>query len=78
VLLVEADAVLIIIYIRGVLQKPGFSMNGNGNHPVVLTGGMIQATGVALVFLAKLATGIVGRRQISSGGNVLGILFRLG
>ena len=78
VLPVEADAVLVVIDIRGVLQKPGRAVDGDGDHPVVLPCGVVHTAGVALVLQAELAAGVVGGGKVPGGGNGLGVLFRLG
>ena len=57
---VKYDAVLIVIHVGRVLQEPGLSVNGDGDRPVVLAGGMIQTSRVALVAVAELASGVGG------------------
>ena len=78
VLPVQADAVLVVVHIGGVLQKPGGAVDGDGDNAVVLPGGVIDPAGVALVLGAQLAPGIGGGGQVPGGGNSLGVLLRLG
>ena len=47
---VQADAVLIVVHIGGVLQKPRRIINGDGNDAVVLPGRMVHPASIALVF----------------------------
>ena len=77
VLGVEYDAVLGIVHIGAVLQVPVFSCKLHGNDPVILPGRMIHSTGIALVFYAQQALGIVGLGSCLCGSDGLGILFRL-
>ena len=49
---VEHDAVLVVIHIGRILQKPGSAMDRDGDHPVVLPGRMIDPAGIALIFPA--------------------------
>ena len=72
------DAVLIVIHVGRVLQEPGLSVNGDGDRPVVLAGGMIQTSRVALVAVAELAPGVGGGGQVPGCRDGLGIFFRLG
>ena len=78
VLPVQADAVLIVVHIGGVLQKPGGAVDGDGDDAVVLPGGVVYPAGVALIFRAQLAPGVGGGREVPGGGDGLGVLFRLG
>ena len=78
VLPVEHDAVLVIVHIGGVLEKPILLIDGNGNDAVVLTGGMVHPAGVALVLPAQQALGIAALGRQLGGGDGLGVLFRLG
>ena len=52
---VEADAVLIVVDIGGVLQEPGTAVDGNGNHAVVAAGGVVDPSRIALILGAELA-----------------------
>ena len=78
VLAVEADAVLVVVDVGGVLQEPGGVVDGDGHDAVVLTGGVVDPAGVALVLGAQLAAWIGGGWQIAGGGDGLGVLLRLG
>ena len=75
---VQADAVLVVVHIGGVLQKPGGAVDGDGNDPVVLPGGMVHPAGVALVLGAQHAPRVGGGGQVPGGGDGLGVLLRLG
>ena len=77
VLLVEDDAMLVIVHIGAVLQAPGAIVDGHGNDPVILSGGMVHPSGVALVFHAQLALGIAALGGILGCCNGLGVLLRL-
>ena len=78
VLAVQADAVLVVVDIGGVLQKPGGAVDGDGDDAVVLPGGVVYPAGVALVLGAQLAPGVGGGGQVLGGGDGLGVLLRLG
>ena len=51
-LLIEHDAVLIIIYIGGILEAELLSAHGQGNDPVVVPGRMVCPPGIAHVLHA--------------------------
>ena len=55
---VKYDAVLIIIYIRRILESPFSSVDGDGDDPVVLSGRMIQTSGIAFILHTELTLGI--------------------
>ena len=76
--LVETDAVLVIVHIGRVLQKPGRAVDGNGDNPVVLPGGVVHPAGIPLVLRAQQTPGIGGGGQIPGRRNGLGVLLRLG
>ena len=57
VLGVEADAMFIIVYIRGILQKPSLPVDGEGDGAVVLPGRVVGTPCIALIFRAELAAG---------------------
>ena len=78
VLTVEADTVLIVVDVGGVLQKPGRAVDGDGDDAVVLPGRVVDPASIALVLSAQLAPGIGRRRQVAGGGDGLGVLLRLG
>lgn len=75
---IKDDAVLLIVYIRRILQKPGLSVNRYGDYPVILSGRVVDSACVPFIFPAELASGIEGSRHVSGRRNGLGILFRLG
>ena len=78
VLAVEADAVLVVVHIGGVLQEPGRAVDGDGHDAVVLTGGVVHPAGIALILRAQLAAGIGGGGQVPGSGNGLGVLLGFG
>ena len=59
VLAVKADAVLVVIDIGRILQKPGLFIDCNRNNPEVLPRGVIHATRIALIFRAEQTARIV-------------------
>ena len=73
---VQADAVLIVVHIRGILQIPGRPVDRNGDHPVVLSRRMVDPSRVSLVFCTKLALGVRGNNSIPRCSDRLGILLR--
>jgi hypothetical protein len=75
---IKDDAVFVIINVGRILEEPSRIVDGNGNNAVILTGGGVDATGVALVFLTKGALGITALLHSLGGGNGLGVLFGLG
>ena len=75
---VQNDAVLVIVDVGAVLEEPVLLIDGNGDDPVVLPGGMVEPSRVALVFPAKLALGITGLRCRLCRRDGLGVLLRLG
>ena len=78
VLLVEHDAVLVVIQVRRILQIPGLAAQRQRDHPVVLPGGKADAARVAGVFDAQHALGIGRLRRTALGGDIPRVLFRLG
>ena len=53
-LAVKYDAVLIVIYIRRILESPLTSLNSDRDDPVVLSGRMVQSACIAFIFAAEL------------------------
>ena len=51
---VEYDAVLVIVYIRGVLESPRVILNCDRDDSVVLTSRMIKASCISFVFHTEL------------------------
>ena len=78
VLRVEHDAVLAVVQIRRVLQIPRAVVQRQRNHAVVLARGEADAARVAGVFHAQHALGIARLPGAALGGDVPGILLRLG
>ena len=78
VLPVQNNTVLIIVHIGGVLQIPLRSGNGHRDEPVILPCRVIHSAGIALIFTAKLALGIIGLGSIPGRGDGSWVLFRFG
>lgn len=68
----------VVIKVGGILKIPGFAGQGQGDQPQVLPGWLVKPAAVAFVFGAKEAAGIVSRRGLSGGFNLLDGFFRLG
>ena len=75
---VKYDAVLIIIYIRRILESPLAAVNGHRNDTVVLTGRMVHTTCITLIFTAQQAFRITGLLCQLCCGDSFGILLGLG
>ena len=78
VLAVEDDAVLVVVDVGAVLEEPVLAVDGHGDHPVVLPGGMVHPACVALVLPAELALGVPALGGGLGRGDGLGVLLRLG
>ena len=74
---VEDDAVFVIIHIGRILHEPGRIVYRDGDYPVVLPCGVVDAAGVALVFGAELAARIVRGGQVPRRSDGARVLFRL-
>ena len=77
VLLVEEDAVLVIIAVRRELHIPEFTVKQDGHHAQVLPRGVIQPAGVALVLGAELTLGVAVLAGAARGRDGAGVLLRL-
>ena len=78
VLTAQYDAVLVVIHIRGILQKPGLVPQGERDQPVVAPGSLVGAAQIALVLPAQGALGIAGLGGVFGGGNGFGVFLRFG
>ena len=78
VLRAEDDAVLIIINIGGILQKPVLPAESERDEAVIFPRGIIDAPGVALRLAAELALGIARLFRLQRGGDGARVLFGLG
>ena len=78
VLVVEHDAVLVVVDIGAVLQIPCAAVDGQRDNTVVFAGGMVHPACIALVLSAELALGVSALGCKLCGGNGLGVFFRLG
>ena len=78
VLRVEYDAVLVVIQIRRILQKPLLSAQRQRNHAVILARREADAARVAGILAAEHAFGIAGLLRVLRGGDVARVLFGLG
>ena len=77
-LTVENDAVLIVIHVWRILESPSAAIHSQRDDTVVLSGRMIGASCISLIFYAKQALGISRLLGILSCRDRLWILFRLG
>ena len=75
---IKTNAMFIVINIWGILKIPGRTVNLHRHDPVILSGRIIQTTGISHVFSAQHAARIIGSRQCSGRCDCLWILFRLG
>ena len=75
---IQNDAVLVVVDIGAVLEEPVLLIDGDGDDPVVLPGGVVEPSRVALVLPAELALGVAGLGRGLRRGNGLGVLLRLG
>ena len=78
VVVVEDDAVLIVIDIRAVLQIPRTVVDGQRDDAVILAGGVVHPARVALVLHAELALGVGALGGQLGCCNGLGVFFGLG
>ena len=78
VLLVESDAVLVVVAVGGILQLPRLIMNANADRPQILPCRMSRRSGKAGVLRTELTLGI-GNRLLRAGScNVPRVFLRLG
>ena len=75
---VHHDAVLVIVHIGGILHSPRLTRQRQRDDPQVLPRGMSRVATVPLVLHTQLAGGIAGGLPCAGGGNIAGILLRLG
>ena len=78
VLAVKTDAVLVVIDIGRILQKPRLFVDCNRHNAEILPRGMVYTSRIALILRAKKTARIVRGRKISCRRYVLRILFGLG
>ena len=76
----EANAVLIVIYIRRVLQIPRFAVPQQiqRDQPQVLPRGVGRMAGIAFVFFTEQTGGVAGGFHLQGGGNIFGVFFGFG
>ena len=77
-LVIEHDAVLVVVNVGAVLQIPRAVVDGQRDDAVIFARRVVHAAGVALVLHAQLALGVSTLGCKLCGGNGLGIFFRLG
>ena len=77
VIAVESNAMLVIITIGRILQKPRLAAHSERDDAVILPCRMINSAGIALIFTAKLAFRISALLHFKSRGNCAGVFFRL-
>ena len=75
---VEDDAMLVIVDVGAVLERPVLAVEGDGDDPVVLPGGVIESARIAFILAAEGAAGIAALRGRLCRGDVPRVLFRLG
>ena len=71
-------AVLIVVNIRRILEKPVAVIDGNWNDSVVLARRMVYSSCIPLIFLTELALGIGTLLCVLCRSDCLRILLRLG
>ncbi len=76
-LLVQDNAVLVVVDIRRILQIPSFAAHRDRNDPVIFPGRMIRPACVPDIFRAQLAHRIARRLFPASSRDETRILFRL-
>ena len=74
----ERDAVLVIVDIGGILQKPVLARERDRDQAVVFARGIIGAAGIALGLAAELALGIAGGLGAARRGDRARVLLGLG
>ena len=77
-LAVEADAVLIIVNIRRILQEPVRPVDRDRNYPVVLSCRVVYSACIAFILSAQLTSRINGCRHVAGSSYSLRVLLRLG
>ena len=75
---VKYDAMLVVIYIRRILEPPLAVVDGNPDHPVVVSRRMVQAPRIAFVFHTQQAFRIAALFRISCSGDGFGVFFWFG
>ena len=75
---IKYDAMLIVIYIRRILESPLAAIDGHRNDTVVLTGRMVHTACITLIFTAQQAFRITGLLCQLCCGDGFGILLGLG
>ena len=78
VLVVEYDAMLVVVNVGAVLQIPRAVVDGQRDDAVIFAGRVVHAACVTLVLHTQLALGVSALGRKLCGGNGLGVLFRLG
>ena len=77
-LAVEQNAVLVVINVGRVLEKPTASVDRQRNQAVILPCRMVDSSGIAFIFLAELAERIACLRSVSRSGYSLWVFLWLG
>ncbi|MNV39380.1 hypothetical protein D3C71_1309570 [compost metagenome] len=77
-IMMEHDAVLVVVHIRRVLEEPLLLVQRERNRPQVLAGRVVQTSGIADVLPAEQAFRIDRRRKQPGHRDLLRILLRLG
>ena len=74
---IEGNAVLIVVDIRRILQKPILPRDLYRDDPMILPRRVVHPPGVALIFHTKQTLGVAGLGRALGSSNGLGVLFRL-
>ena len=69
---------LVIVDVGAVLEKPVLAVEGDGDDPVVLPGGVIEPACIAFILAAEGTAGIAALRGRLCRGDGPRVLFRLG
>ena len=75
---IKNDAMLIVIYIRRILEAPLHTAYFNRNDSVILSCRMIYSACIAFILDTKLTLRIAGLERIFRRRNGLGVFFRFG
>ena len=75
---IKYNTVFVVIDIRRILKIPVTVVNRNRDHPVILSGRMVDAACISFVFLTQQAFGITALLCQFGSGDRFRVFFRLG